>query len=147
MSVIEIYSAPEDAPHRVLLAMLVRPTVTKVPGAKYITEPTQEQQVARSFYGAGHCIEAHTHTKQRRTTEGSSEALVIIRGVMTIDIYDEQGRWMRNLLVRAGDTIVLAAGGHGMTMLEDVELVEIRQGPFLGDDKVFINGQSQQGSA
>ena len=36
----------------------------------------------------------------------------------------------------AGDVILLAAGGHGMTMLEPTEIIEVKQGPYTGvEDK------------
>jgi hypothetical protein len=42
-------------------------------------------------------------------------------------------------MLRGGDVIVLVAGGHGMTAMEDVELTEVMQGPYLRDGhKTYI---------
>ena len=48
---------------------------------------------------------------------------------------------MESHLLEAGDIILLAAGGHGFEVIEEVEMVEIKQGPYLGDrDKVRFQG-------
>ena len=39
------------------------------------------------------------------------------------------------------DIILLAFGGHGFECLEEVEMIEIKQGPYLGEqDKVRFKG-------
>ena len=35
--------------------------------------------------------------------------------------------------LKAGDVVVLLSGGHSFTMLEPSQLVEIKQGPYLGE--------------
>ena len=36
-----------------------------------------------------------------------------------------------------GDIILLASGGHGFKMIEDSEIIEVKQGPYAGElDKV-----------
>jgi hypothetical protein len=32
-----------------------------------------------------------------------------------------------------GDVILLAGGGHGFEMLEETEIIEVKQGPYDGD--------------
>ena len=33
-----------------------------------------------------------------------------------------------------GDIILLVSGGHDFLMLEDTEMIEVKQGPYAGDD-------------
>lgn len=41
-----------------------------------------------------------------------------------------------------GDLIMLIRGGHGFSVIEDLEMIEIKQGPYLGDnDKVRFNSK------
>jgi hypothetical protein len=44
------------------------------------------------------------------------------------------------VVLNSGDTILLASGGHGFEMLEDTEMLEIKQGPYSGvtNDKTHI---------
>jgi len=40
-----------------------------------------------------------------------------------------------------GDVILLATGGHGFQMLEETEMIEVKQGPYVGDqDKTRFQG-------
>ena len=32
-----------------------------------------------------------------------------------------------------GDVIILMSGGHGFEVLEDLNMVEVKQGPYVGD--------------
>ena len=50
------------------------------------------------------------------------------------DFYDEDQNYLEDRVVAAGDTILLAAGGHGFRMLEDSEMIEVKQGPYAGDN-------------
>ena len=49
------------------------------------------------------------------------------------------GRWIRELA--AGDVVLLAGGGHGFEVLEEIEMIEVKQGPYAGDkDKTRFAG-------
>jgi len=40
-------------------------------------------------------------------------------------------------VLNQGDVALLAYGGHGFEMLEDSEMIEVKQGPYVGEmDKV-----------
>ena len=38
-----------------------------------------------------------------------------------------------NRILQTGDVILLASGGHGFTMLEETEMIEVKQGPYAGE--------------
>ena len=39
--------------------------------------------------------------------------------------------------MKTGDVILLVSGGHGFEMLEESEIIEVKQGPYAGEeDKV-----------
>ena len=41
----------------------------------------------------------------------------------------------------AGDVILLIEGGHGFEVLEEIEMVEVKQGPYAGErDKERFTG-------
>ncbi|MCX6327803.1 MAG: hypothetical protein NT144_14345, partial [Bacteroidia bacterium] len=45
--------------------------------------------------------------------------------------------YLESRLLIQGDVILLAAGGHGFEMIEPSEIIEIKQGPYVGErDKV-----------
>lgn len=48
---------------------------------------------------------------------------------------------MERVILEAGDTILLVSGGHGFTVLEEVEMIEVKQGPYSGEaDKKRFTG-------
>ena len=66
----------------------------------------------------------------------TQEVLFIRRGKCRIDLYDTAGNHLDARELEAGDIILLAHGGHGIEVLEDIEFIEIKQGPYLGaEDK------------
>ncbi len=59
---------------------------------------------------------------------------------MRIDFYDEYEDYLESRNLYAGDTILLVSGGHGFKVLEEVEMIEVKQGPYAGesDKKKFV---------
>jgi len=58
-----------------------------------------------------------------------------------VDFYDSQQRYLKSRILEAGDVILLATGGHGFEVLDEVEMIEVKQGPFAGDlDKTRFAG-------
>jgi hypothetical protein len=44
-------------------------------------------------------------------------------------------------VLEAGDTILLISGGHGFEVLEELDMIEVKQGPYAGDsDKTRFKG-------
>ena len=41
---------------------------------------------------------------------------------------------MESYVLEQGDVILLASGGHGFQVLEDLEMYEIKQGPYAGEN-------------
>ena len=44
-------------------------------------------------------------------------------------------------ILNKGDVIILMRGGHGFHVIEEVEMIEVKQGPYIGqNDKVRFSG-------
>ena len=57
--------------------------------------------------------------------------------VYVFDYYDDERSYLESRVLHGGDVVLLAAGGHGFEMLEDSEIIEVKQGPYAGEmDKV-----------
>ena len=39
----------------------------------------------------------------------------------------------KSRILDAGDIVLLATGGHGFKVLEEIEMIEVKQGPYAGD--------------
>lgn len=109
-------------------------------GVSFVTPHDLQQQVAIMKRPSGETIAAHTHLAVNRAVEGTQEVLIILRGTMTADLYDNSRALIHSVKLHEGNVIVLVSGGHGFRINEDCDFVEVKQGPYTeGKDKeVFI---------
>ncbi len=90
---------------------------------------------------AGKIIEPHVHNPVQREVFYTQEVLFLKRGRLRVDFYDEDCTYLESRILEAGDTILLASGGHGFEALEEIEMIEVKQGPYAGDaDKTRFGG-------
>lgn len=117
---------------------------SKADGISFLTDPSDQFQVGLLGWPKGHVIDAHTHVPLERRISRTSEVLFIRSGAVTMSLYSDDGSHLINHELRGGDVVVLLSGGHGFTMLEPSQIVEIKQGPYLGEqEKIrFENGIS-----
>jgi len=114
------------------LALIVRSEFTS-DGIKFFTPDTYSQQLGYMKRPAGYIIPPHVHNPVRREVQYTKEVLIIRRGVVRVDFYSEDKTYLESTVLRAGDIILLAFGGHGFEILEESEIVEIKQGPYAGE--------------
>jgi cupin fold WbuC family metalloprotein len=99
--------------------------------AVFVTPPAAPMQAAFMRLANGHHVKPHYHPPQNREVRHTSETLIVMRGAVAVDVYHENGRLIRNVMLKSGDFVVLYAGGHGVTVLaEDTEVIEVKQGPY-----------------
>ena len=66
---------------------------------------------------------------------------------LRVDLYDEDRHIVRSLELGRGDVILLASGGHGFEMLEACEMIEVKQGPHVGEgDKTRFEPELRGGT-
>jgi hypothetical protein len=63
----------------------------------------------------------------------TKEVLFIKSGKVRVDFYDDEKKYIESRVLVSGDVILLAFGGHGFEMLEDSEIIEVKQGPYVGE--------------
>jgi hypothetical protein len=110
-----------------------------VPGIHFFTPPNLAQQIGSMSYSAGWIIPAHKNNPLRREIFLTQEALFIRRGKVRVDFYTDKGEYRKSRVLSSGDVILLIRGGHGFEVLEDLNMVEVKQGPYPGDaDKTLF---------
>ena len=107
----------------------------------FLTPDTFGQQVAYMNRPKGEVIQAHMHEPISRTLIGTQEVLFIRKGRIRVDFYEGDRTYVSSMILEAGDLMLLSTGGHGFEVLEDIDMIEIKQGPFAeGRDKTrFIS--------
>ena len=124
-----------------LYALIVRDEFSR-PGISFFTPNDLSLQLAYIHHQAGKTIEAHFHNPVPRTLSFSQETLFIKRGRLRVDFYDNQQTYLESRELKAGDVILLVKGGHGFKVLDELEMIEVKQGPYAGDhDKTRFDGK------
>mgnify|MGYP006423585045 CR=1 FL=1 len=114
------------------LALIIRYSYKK-DGIEFFTPGTYSQQIGYMNRPAGYVIPPHVHNPVVREVEYTKEVLVIKSGRLRVDFYSETQEYLESTILETGDVILLAYGGHGFEMLEPTEIIEIKQGPYAGD--------------
>jgi mannose-6-phosphate isomerase-like protein (cupin superfamily) len=123
-----------------LLAIIVGNNYCK-PGISFFTPDDFSQQLAYMRHPKGKTIQPHVHNKVQREIFYTQEVLFVKKGKLRVDFYDDQKRYLESHVIEAGDVIMLAAGGHGFEVLEELEMIEVKQGPYAGEsDKERFEG-------
>ncbi len=106
-------------------------------GIHFFTPNEYSQQLAYMKRPGGYIVNPHTHNLVPREVINTLETLFIRRGRVRVDFYSDEKKFIESYELKTGDVILLVSGGHGFEMLEETEMIEVKQGPFLGDqDKV-----------
>ncbi len=117
---------------------------TRIQTTRFFSRPESSFQFGLLAHTAGFDEPAHYHHPFIRQIGDLQQMFVMQHGKVAVDLYDEQGRKFREIVLGPGDAIVLMHGAHGLRVLEDFQAISVKQGPFLGTekDKVFIRTQS-----
>jgi mannose-6-phosphate isomerase-like protein (cupin superfamily) len=120
----------------VLYALIIRRDFHR-PGVHFVTPGDFSQQLAYMARPAGELIQPHYHRDVQRDVHRTQEVLLLRKGRLRVDFYRAGEERIGSRVLEAGDVILLSEGGHGFEVLEDCEMFEVKQGPYLGDgDKV-----------
>ena len=127
-----------------LLAIII-PHDYHADAVNFCTPNDFSQQLAFMHHPKGHVIEAHTHNKIPREVFFTQEVLFIRKGKLEVDFYDDNKQYLESYTLETGDVILLASGGHGFTVLEDLDMIEVKQGPYVqGLDKTRFIGEKKK---
>jgi len=118
------------------LALILRVSFSK-PGIHFLTPDDFPQQLGYMLHPKGKIIEPHIHNEVRRSITLTQEVLFIRRGKLRVDFYNNRRTYLESRILNEGDIILLSSGGHGFEALEELEMIEVKQGPYVGGhDKV-----------
>lgn len=131
--------------HDQLLALIISHRFNE-PGIHFFTPNELSQQLAYMHHPVGKVIPPHVHNPVPREVQYTQEVLLIKKGKLRVDFYNNQQQYLESRILEDGDVILLVTGGHGFEVLEEIEMIEVKQGPYVGDqDKTrFIGITSEQ---
>ncbi|MGB8952947.1 MAG: WbuC family cupin fold metalloprotein [Candidatus Aminicenantales bacterium] len=121
-----------------LYAIVIRKEFSE-PGPSFFTPGEFSQQLGMLIHKQGKIVKRHRHKLIKREIFHTQEVLVLLKGKIQVDLYNDQGQSLKSLILKPGDAILLARGGHKVEVLEDAKILEVKQGPYAGDnDKEFF---------
>jgi hypothetical protein len=114
---------------------------TKVSTTTFFSPAESSFQFGLLAHDAGFVEEPHFHQPFTREINDLQQMFVVQRGVVAVDLYDDDGAHLRELVLNVGDAVVLIHGVHAIRVLEDMQCISVKQGPFLGTayDKVVVS--------
>ena len=119
-----------------LLAIIIRNEYSNE-GINFFTNDNDSQQLGYMSRPEGYEIKPHRHNLVQREVHLTQEVLFIKSGKVRVDFYSNNQEYLESRILKQGDVILLSDGGHGFKMLEPSEIIEVKQGPYCGEqDKV-----------
>lgn len=113
---------------------------TKVEQTTFYSPAESSFQFGLLAHKAGFVEAPHYHKPFTRTIDDLQQMFVVQRGVVAVELFADNGDQLREIVLRQGDAIVLIHGIHAIRVIEDMQCVSVKQGPFLGmeNDKIFV---------
>jgi hypothetical protein len=114
--------------------------VTRVDHTTFLSPAESSFQFGLLAHPAGFVEPPHYHKPVRRMIDDLQQMFVVQRGVVVVELYDDDGKLLREVTLRQGDAIVLVHGVHAIRVVEDMQCISVKQGPFLGteNDKIIV---------
>ena len=115
-----------------IISIIIR-SQYKAEGIKFFTPDEFSQQLAYMNREKGYAIPPHVHNPVERKVYLTQEVLLIKSGKVRVDYYDDSKQYLESRILNVGDVVLFSGGGHGFTMIENSEIVEVKQGPYSGE--------------
>jgi hypothetical protein len=115
------------------IALIIRAKFNE-PGLHFFTPASFSQQVAVMRHPAGKTLDPHVHNLVNRQVMYTQEVLLIRKGKVKVTLFNSGRQRLCAPILTDGDLILLCGGGHSFEMLEETTMVEVKQGPYAGDN-------------
>lgn len=107
----------------------------RVPISTFFSEPGESLQFGLLAHEAGFVEAPHTHPAIERRIHDLQQLVVVQRGRLEVIFHSDSGARLSSVELGPGDAIVIMQGVHSVRVIEDMQCVSVKQGPFLGAEK------------
>ena len=120
-----------------LFALIVRRQFRKKSVINFFTSKEATQQFGFMKHKKNHIIKPHKHNKRLTRILRTTEVILLLKGTLRVDFYNDKCKYLFSKKINERDIIMLIHGGHGFKVLKNVEMIEVKQGPYsLASDKI-----------
>lgn len=116
-----------------IVAKVFKYTKKKLKGVHFFTPNNLNFQIGSMSHSKNHIIKPHFHINRSKIIKQMSELLIIFSGQLKVFFYKKNNLRSKSLIINKKDMILLLSGGHGFKVLKKLEMLEIKQGPFVGE--------------
>ena len=114
-------------------AIVIRQSYS-VSGIEFFSPPSFSQQLGLMTRPAGHQVPPHIHNVVERKISITQEVLIIRSGRCRVNLFRSDKSIEHSIDLQTGDVILLAQGGHEIVMVTECDILEVKQGPYAGDN-------------
>ena len=119
-----------------LFALIVGGKYRSKKGITFFTPDQATQQFGYMKHKKGYIIKPHKHKRLTKILS-TTEVILLLKGVLRVDFYSQQKKYLFSKILKEKSIILLMHGGHGFKVIKDVEMIEVKQGPYkLAKDKI-----------
>ena len=128
-----------------LFALLVRGKYRNKKGVTFFTPNHTTQQFGYMKHKKGVAIKPHKHKKRLTKILTTTEVILLLKGSLRVDFYNQKKKYLFSKIINQRDIILLVHGGHGFKVIKDVEMIEVKQGPYsVIKDKVKFDNVDER---
>jgi len=121
------------------LAYVVRRDFEGYSAIEFVSDPGDEMQLGWMRRPKDYKVKAHEHVEIDRVIRSTSEVLFVRSGRLRLKLYGADDVLVSEHLLENGDIAMLLGGGHAIEFLEESDLIEVKQGPYVPDEKRFLD--------
>ena len=123
-----------------LFALIIRGKYRKKSGINFFTPRKATQQFGYMKHKKNYIIKPHQHNERLTKILSTTEVILLLKGILRVDFYDNKKKYLFSKIIKEKDIIMLIHGGHGFKVLKNIEMIEVKQGPYdLSNDKIKFN--------
>ena len=111
----------------------------RVDKTTFFSPPESSFQFGLLAHEAGFFEPPHYHRQFTREINDLQQMFIVQHGVVAVQLYTDESILFREVTLKAGDAIVLIHGVHSLRVIEDMQCISVKQGPFLGTDYDKVN--------
>lgn len=113
---------------------------TIVEETTFFSPPESSFQFGLLAHKAGFKEPPHFHAPMTRTITDLQQMFIVQRGKVAVQIYGDDKILLKEIVLKSGDAIVLVRGIHSIRVIEDMQCISVKQGPFMGTahDKILV---------
>ena len=112
---------------------------TRVEKTTFFSPSESSFQFGLLAHEAGFIEPPHYHQAVPRMINDLQQMFVVQHGVVAVQLFSDEGVLLREIIMNPGDAIVLIHGVHAIRVIEDMQCISVKQGPFLGTENDKIN--------